>query len=283
MTNQNICADLNEELVPVTRNIRKINGFQDFDPLRPSQISDKLRLFLDVCLQKKQSIRKDLDAAGFSCISCGKCCKRADDDNSVFILPTEIEKIEAKTGLDRKEFIMPLFPDFYGVSDDQTVSVNFSLFPDILKSVSDQIDGHGRIHTFGWMFRRLKNGTCIFLDETNKCKIYPVRPGLCRTYPFYFQGSAIEIGECEGIGTVLKTETDSAKELTGAIYERLENEHNDFLKTQAFLEKESKTIKYNTKEGLEKALENLSQGILNFVVYDGSGIYEADISIILIK
>ena len=217
---------------------------------------------------------------------CGKCCSRTEDDNSVFILPPEIQKIESTTGLNRTEFIMPLFPDFYDVSKDgKSVSVDVYAFPGILKSVSDQIDDSGRIHTFGWMLRRLNNGSCIFLDpETQKCKIYVDRPYLCRTYPFYFLGSKVEKCECEGIGVSLKTDADLTNELTDAVYERVLKEQNDFLKTQHFLEKGNITLNFDKKEGLEKALKILNDdGILNFIVYDGSGIYETDISIIFIK
>ena len=277
MTNRNMYIDLIEKHALVTESIQKAAGFEDLDSSHKSQISDKLRLFSDKCLQKKRSVQKDLESAGFSCACCGKCCERLEDDNSVFILPAEIENIEAKTGLNRSTFIMPLFPDFYGISDNGTVSVEFSLFSDILESVSDQIDDSGRIHTFGWMLRRLETGACIFLDENKKCKIYSARPGLCRTYPFYFLGAAVEIGECEGVQTRLKTDSNLTKELTDAIYNRIIHEQDDFLKTQYFLEKEGRKIKYNTKEGLEKAFEYLNQGVLSFIVYDGSGVYETDV------
>jgi len=280
MTNQNTCTGFNEKSILVTGIIQKTDRFEDLNPQQESRISDKMRHFSDLRLQNKHLIRKDLEAAGFSCTLCGKCCERAEDDNSVFILPAEIEKIEAEIGLNRSEFIMPLFPDFYGISNDRTVSVDFSFFPDILKSVSDQIDDSGRIHTFGWMLGRSKNGACIFLEpETKKCQIYSVRPGLCRTYPFYFTGSAVEICECEGVGTVLKTAANLSNELEDAVYDRVLNEQNDLLKTQFFWEKESKNIKYNTKEGLEKAFENLAQGLLHFIVYDGSGIYETSVQL----
>ena len=241
------------------------------------QIADKLNSFYEQALQNKKTVRKNIESAGFSCTLCGKCCSRTEDDNSVFILPPEIQKIESVTGLGRTEFIMPLFPDFFEVSKDgKSVTVDFSIFPEILNSVSDQIDDSGRIHTFGWMLRRLKNGVCIFLEpETQKCKIYADRPRLCRTYPFYFAGSKIENCVCEGIGMSLKTDTTLTNELTDSVYERILKEQDDFLKTQHFLEKGN--IKPN-KEGLEKALKILNDdGLLNFIVYDGNGIYETNI------
>ena len=252
------------------------------------QIVDKLNSFYEQALQNKKAVRKNLESAGFSCTLCGKCCSRTEDDNSVFILPPEIQKIESATGLNRTEFILPLFPDFYEVSDavskeGKNAAIDFSAFPEILKSVSDQIDDSGRVHTFGWMLRRLKNGSCIFLDpETQKCKIYADRPGLCRTYPFYFLGAKIENCDCEGIGLSLKTDAALANELTDAVFDRILKEQDDFLKTQYFLGKGNIKTNSDKKEGLEKALKKLNDdGFINFVVYDGSGIYETDIQLFL--
>jgi len=49
------------------------------------------------------------------------------------------------------------------------------------------------------------DGRCIFLDTRGKCRVYPVRPVQCRTYPFWPElvGSAAawnrEARRCEGI------------------------------------------------------------------------------------
>ncbi len=43
---------------------------------------------------------------------------------------------------------------------------------------------------------------CIFLDESNRCKIYDVRPTQCRTFPFwesFKQNKEEVVQECPGI------------------------------------------------------------------------------------
>ena len=35
--------------------------------------------------------------------------------------------------------------------------------------------------------------SCIFLGRDNRCRIYPVRPFQCKTYPILFIGSALEL------------------------------------------------------------------------------------------
>lgn len=50
------------------------------------------------------------------------------------------------------------------------------------------------------------DGRCSFLDKAGKCRVYPVRPVQCRTYPFWPELVASKIAwgkearACEGIG-----------------------------------------------------------------------------------
>ncbi len=50
------------------------------------------------------------------------------------------------------------------------------------------------------------DGRCVFLDAHNRCRVYPVRPRQCRSYPFWPEvvGSRsawlAEARRCEGIG-----------------------------------------------------------------------------------
>lgn len=49
------------------------------------------------------------------------------------------------------------------------------------------------------------DGRCVFLQNDNSCRIYPVRPVQCRTYPFWPEVTSSktawqrESGRCEGI------------------------------------------------------------------------------------
>ncbi len=78
----------------------------------------------------------------------------------------------------------------------------------------------------GWTIIKMDEPACPFLDEQNRCKIYPVRPKQCATWPFWDENlkEAIWNGPvkdcCPGIG---KGELRSAEEVT-----RIANETSDF-------------------------------------------------------
>ena len=37
----------------------------------------------------------------------------------------------------------------------------------------------------GWVVLRMDQPACAFLDDENRCRIYPVRPKQCATWPFW--------------------------------------------------------------------------------------------------
>ncbi|MFQ5731672.1 MAG: YkgJ family cysteine cluster protein [Planctomycetaceae bacterium] len=66
---------------------------------------------------------------------------------------------------------------------------------------------HVRPHARGISLTEFANGDCTFLDpKTRRCRIYPVRPRQCRTWPFWNsnledEDAWAEAGEtCPGIG-----------------------------------------------------------------------------------
>jgi uncharacterized protein len=69
-----------------------------------------------------------------------------------------------------------------------------------------------------------ENGDCIFF-KNNRCSIYPVRPGQCRTYPFWFRNMRSPEAwketarECPGIG---QGEYFDAEEIIRRIHASLE-------------------------------------------------------------
>ena len=141
----------------------------------------------------KKTIATKIENIGFSCLMCGKCCRRAFGDNRVLLTPQEIQLITDHTGMDPDEIRTP------ATSDDP--------------EFTDLIDAKGRIHTFGWMLLRKNNGDCNFIedaDASNKCKIHDVRPMLCRTYPFHMQEMELHVSECEGVGCTI-TPNESLK------------------------------------------------------------------------
>ena len=86
----------------------------------------------------------------FHCRCCGACCRIK--DGIVRVSDAEISRIAAYLGMNEGEFIAnetELAPDRKGL---------------VLKSRAD--------------------GACVYLDENNLCRINPVKPDKCRTFPF---------------------------------------------------------------------------------------------------
>ena len=110
--------------------------------------------------------------AGFSCLRCGSCCRETEPgSNLVMVGQEEISDIMELTGLSFGEIAEP-YPD---------------------RILEGDLD-----YTFGWVLRRTGD-RCRFLDESS-CQIYPVRPWICRTYPFMLDENDLTIHPCEGTG-----------------------------------------------------------------------------------
>ena len=101
------------------------------------------------------------DAGGslqFSCTQCGKCCK---GKTNVFLNMAEAMNISNFLGYsDVQEFI-----------EKNTTTVDT---PDgvMVSLKSKKINGKPQ---------------CIFLSDTNQCKVHQMKPTQCRTYPFWPQ------------------------------------------------------------------------------------------------
>ncbi|WNY27048.1 YkgJ family cysteine cluster protein [Methanolapillus ohkumae] len=253
------------------------------------------------------SVLKTVQSSGFSCKRCGKCCTREDGDNSVFLMPDEIQSIQLfltqnkvqihdsisihpiheKNNLSSSSFTVPLFPDFYSTKKNSPPSFDSRLIFKNLDLIRNQITTDGIIYTFGWMLKRTQNGTCVFLDpKTNICRIYPVRPLLCKTYPFYIdfydmdpeknKADVIEC-ECDGLETVSVTEKNVSKEMAANLLERVFKEKNDYIKTKENFEKHGAELEKKTTEKydfVQKAGQNFKNGFLKFVICDSTGISE---------
>ena len=91
-----------------------------------------------------------INEADFKCRGCGACCRIK--DGIVRVGEAEIERIAAFLGLSEQEFIdreTEIAPDRKGL---------------VLKSRPDD--------------------SCAYLTEDNRCRIHPVKPDKCRTFPF---------------------------------------------------------------------------------------------------
>ncbi len=248
-----------------------------------------------------EKLAAEIEKTGFSCRQCGKCCRRAFGDNRVLVIPREIEKIREHTDLPKLDLAGPLIPDvfesgsevdelkgapedgFYEGEEAENPPVNEKIggisvdtggdtlqFPKLLK---EDVDSEGNIHAFGWMLRRKRNGDCVFLGQgTNRCRIYSVRPMLCRTYPFYLEDLKLYTCECEGLGNLISWE-ESLK-LAGDLLTRYLAELEDMLAVYEKFENFEKEGK-----GLELARENMEKGKCTYIVHDSSGVSKISVKI----
>jgi len=139
----------------------------------PEMASRIAELREDLRKAKSQS-RADLAAEirdmGFSCQGCGECCRG--EDNSVLVFPFEIRSIQKNAGLSWAEVAEP--PE------------------------EGEWDREGYFHTLEW--RLAKVGEACRFYQGGVCAIYPVRPMLCRSYPFYLDRGKLMASECRGLG-----------------------------------------------------------------------------------
>lgn len=230
-----------------------------------------------------EKLAAEIGKIGFSCQHCGKCCRRAFGDNRVMLIPPEIEKIREFTGLSKLEVAGPYLPEPYvpepsqpggleeveGSTEDicRVSAINEDqLSPELLELLGENIDFEGNIHAFGWALRRKINGDCIFYEkDTGRCRIYHVRPMLCRTYPFYIEELKLQTCECEGLGYPISPE-DSRK-LAEKLLSRYVSELEDMLAVY-----ENYVDFRRGDNGAELAKKNLEMGRCTYVVHDSTGI-----------
>ncbi len=107
----------------------------------------------------------------FECTQCGNCCRIHGEYAYVYLLQKDLVAMAAHLELDPREFF-----DRYCSLEE------------------------------GWIVLRMDDPACPFLDEQNRCCVYPVRPKQCATWPFWeenlvretWNGSVKEC--CPGIG-----------------------------------------------------------------------------------
>ena len=69
--------------------------------------------------------------------------------------------------IDRKEFVQGIAAHL-GMSEADFIANETDIAPD----------------RKGLVLRDRPDGACVMLDERNRCRIYPVRPEKCRTFPY---------------------------------------------------------------------------------------------------
>ena len=111
-------------------------------------------------------------AVRFQCIKCGICCgDTREKTRHILLLKTEAEQISNKTLEPTAHFAVEI--------------------------------GNKKPYLYE-MKKRIEDGKCVFL-ENNCCRIYPIRPLICRFYPFELDLRGAKYSfhftrECPGIG-----------------------------------------------------------------------------------
>ena len=137
---------------------------------RVERISGELHSQLEVAKHiLPEELAASIQNTGFKCLRCGECCRG--DDNSVAVFPFEVRAIMEKTGQSWLEVVEP--------------------------PTEGEWDAEGNFHTLEWRLR--KNGERCQYYEDDGCQIYPVRPLLCKTYPFYLDEEGLVLSECCGL------------------------------------------------------------------------------------
>ena len=96
-----------------------------------------------------------VDLSSFKCRGCGACCRIK--DGIVRLSDEEIARIAAFVGVSEAEFI-----------DRET-----EVAPD----------------RRGLMLKSRPDVACAWLTDDNRCRIHPVKPDKCRTFPFEWTNS----------------------------------------------------------------------------------------------
>ena len=107
----------------------------------------------------------------FECQGSGRCCRNHGEYTHVYLMDPDVEAIAAHLGLPEAAF-----RDSYCEEDE------------------------------GWTVLRMDRPARPFLDAERRCRIYPVRPKQCATWPFWeenlvperWHGPVVEC--CPGIG-----------------------------------------------------------------------------------
>ncbi len=111
------------------------------------------------------SIKAFFPKIRFECVLCGECCRRY----WIPVTHIDIARICRYTGLKPRDFI--------------------ALFPKESTAGWDEPVIRLRDGEYYLVLKKRLNGTCIFnlrLDDRLVCSIHPVKPNVCRYYPFVY-------------------------------------------------------------------------------------------------
>ncbi|TFH03736.1 MAG: YkgJ family cysteine cluster protein [Candidatus Thorarchaeota archaeon] len=146
----------------------------------------------------------------FECTKCGACCR--DEYLLVTVTGSDIVKIAAVLGLGPDDMLKAL--DFYIMSDGVSAPVG-------LERIASVETERGLAFM---ALKKMENGDCVFLKE-DLCMIHPVRPLVCRSFPFVFSdsdsqrnwGLSAKKEICPGLGVGPQVSESEIEELADTI------------------------------------------------------------------
>jgi Fe-S-cluster containining protein len=122
----------------------------------------------------------------FNCIKCGECCKRY----FIQILPEDAEKISKFMGIPLTEFISDytqLFLQFFigDFKSNGLIIPSALISKKLINAINNLNNGIPKeLMVLPTLAFKRNNNSCVFLNNLNQCKIYPVRPYQCSVFPF---------------------------------------------------------------------------------------------------
>lgn len=114
--------------------------------------------------------KRDLDLSAFKCQQCGVCCRVP---GFVALVHGEAERIAEFLGLDIYEF-----------TERYTLLTN----------------SRGQLN-----LTEQEDGSCIFLQEDNTCRINPVKPVQCRGFPYSWITPVLD-KSCPALGELKRSQ-----------------------------------------------------------------------------
>jgi Fe-S-cluster containining protein len=114
--------------------------------------------------QLDEETRRQPDAPpSFTCTACGECCRTNDPDKGVTLNYADVVRIAAHLGMGVPDFV-----------EQRAARFEIALGE----------DSYEAFHL------RFENGSCVFLNDDNRCGIHSVKPWQCRftPYRFFYEG-----------------------------------------------------------------------------------------------
>ncbi|WP_288070974.1 YkgJ family cysteine cluster protein [Methanolobus sp.] len=127
-------------------------------------VKDELQGIQDYPNEELISIIQEV---GFECDFCARCCTRAFNDHVYLLNEDAIRMKQMDT-----DCVEPA--PYFELCDQQ-----------------------GRFYVSGYALKAKEDGSCIFLNEEKRCKIYSQRPTICSLYPYMLHREPDENGNVD--------------------------------------------------------------------------------------